>query len=96
MFVRRIEPRVAHRDGDEGGVDRIAAGVAEVRHRAAGRVRQQEPVAMAAFLEEPRLRQAAETEMRHAENDRIRHRRHGGAAAEDAVDLQYAERDVHV
>ena len=43
---------------------------------------------MAAFPQQPGLRQPAETEMGHAEHDRVGERRHRRAAAEDAVDLE--------
>ncbi len=93
MLLRGVELRVAHGDGDEGRVDRIAGGVAEIRHGAPRRLRQQEPMAMAAFPEQPGLGQAAEAQMRHAEHDAVRQRRRG--PAQNAVDFQEAERAVH-
>jgi hypothetical protein len=66
VLPRFVELRVAHADADERGIDRIAFGIAELRDRAARRLRQQEPVAMSAFPQQPSLGEAAGAEMRHA------------------------------
>jgi hypothetical protein len=95
MLAYAVEGGLAHRDREEGGVDRLASRVAEIGHGKTRGAGEQEPVAMAALLEEPRLRQSGHTQVGHAEHQRIRQRRRGGARREQVLQFPGSNETVH-